>query len=425
MSFGPKTFAPVIAAAFVLWPIIAYMGGQGFTAVVAIAAIYSMFYVRVKRIETYAIVGSAFVLWVLAASFWAPESQGFLTGNVFSGSFSMEAPGVRFGLLALAGLGVLVATGSIALAGARLSLQTVLAAAVIQFAGVVVTALFMPQILALLAPFSHPISEMPQNLMRNANAFAMMLPLALAWLWHRETNDHRYFVSISVGFLAFAALALTGTQSAVFGLAFMLCCMAIVKVLPKNGFKVLFTTLAFYIVSAPALLSWGVAQLRMTGVPLPKSFFSRSYSWELVGGKIAEAPLIGHGPEASQSWRDTFGDHPAWLADATARYGEGYAWEVYRVVPIHPHNMSLQIWAETGMIGAVLAATFLFFLGWRIKAPEDWSPVTKYAAAGLIGICAAICSFAYSMWNEAFWATVVLAVSAILLHARHQGGPRS
>lgn len=425
MSFGPKTFAPVLAAAFVLWPILAYTGAQGFTAAVAIAAIYSMFYVRVKRIEIYALACIAFVLWVVASSFWAPESQALLAGNIFAGSFSMEAPGIRFGLLALAGLGVLVATGSIALGAARLSLKVIMAAALIQFGGVVVTALFMSQILSFLAPFSDPVSEMPQNLMRNANSFALVLPLVLAALWHRGTDERWPFVALGTGVLAFGAFAQTGTQSALFGLAFMLCGMAIVKYLPKNGFKVLFSTMAFYVVAAPALLSWGVAQLRMAGAPLPKSFFSRTYSWELVGGKIVEAPLIGHGPEASHTWRDTFGDHPTWLADAVARYGDEYAWEVYRVVPIHPHNMSLQIWAETGMIGAVLAAVFLFLLGWHLKAPKDWSPISKYAAAGLIGICAAICSFAYSMWNEAFWASVVLAAAAILLQARHDRGSQA
>ena len=85
--------------------------------------------------------------------------------------------------------------------------------------------------------------------------------------------------------------------------------------------------------------------------------------------------------------------------------------------------MPLQIWAETGFIGAALAAAFLFFLGSKLKSPSAWSPISKYAAAGLTGACVAICSFAYSMWNEAFWASAILAAAVVLVQARHDGKP--
>lgn len=421
MSLGPKSFAPFLATAFVVWPVMAYMGAQGFTGSVAVAALLALAYVRVRQIEIYALAGLAFAVWVVASTFWAPEAKDFLTGDLLAGSFSLDMPGIRFGLTALAGLGVLVAIGRTRPDGAGISLTVIAGVAIVQFVGVVVTALFMPQILEALAPFSDPVTEMPQNLMRNANSFAILLPFLLVWLWFRGTAEYWPFMAMAVGILAVGAFMQTGTQSALFGAGLMLICMGIVKVMPKNGFKLIFTSLAFYIVAAPALVGWGVAQLRMAGVPLPKSFFSRTYSWELVGTKMTEAPIIGHGPEASQTWRDTFGDHPAWLNEAAARYGDAYAWEVYPVIPIHPHNMPLQIWAETGMIGALLAAAFLFLVGWRIKPPEQWSPIARYGGAGLIGVCVAIASFAYSMWNEAFWASVILAAAIILLQARHDG----
>ena len=128
--------------------------------------------------------------------------------------------------------------------------------------------------------------------------------------------------------------------------------------------------------------------------------------------------MIGHGPEASHTWKDTFAEHPEWLAEATARYGDTTVWSAYQVIPIHPHNMALQVWAETGMVGATLAAAFLIFLGWRLKSPAQWPPISRYAAAGLIGVCIAICSFAYSMWNEAFWASAIIASGVVLLQAR-------
>ena len=419
MTIGPRTFAPVLAAILVLWPIIAYMGAQGYTGAVAIAAVIALAYVRVTGIKLYVIACLAFLAWVVVAGFWSPESKDLLTGSVFAGSFSMDMPGVRFGLTALAGLAVLVATGTVAPGSGETSLRVISIVACVQFVGVVVTAIFMSEILAVLAPISDPVREMPQNLLRNATSFLLLLPFLLAWLWHRPNTDWGPILAISMGLVAVSAFIQTGNQTAAVGAAFMLIAMAIVKWLPRNGFKVIFTTLAFYIVSAPMLLGGALSQLRALGLPLPRSFFSRTYSWELVGSKIGDAPLIGHGPEASHIWRDTFADHPAWLADATLRFGDSYAWEVYRVIPIHPHNMPLQIWAETGMIGAVLAASFLFFLGWRLRPPSQWSAVSKYAAAGLVGACIAVCSFAYSMWNEAFWASIVIAAAVILLQSRH------
>lgn len=421
MTLGPKTFAPFLAVCLVVWPIIAYMGAQGFTGAVTIACWLGLVYVRVKRIEIHAVACLAFVAWVVAAGFWAPEAQDLLSGNLLSGSFSMEMPGVRFGLTALSGLGVLVAVGGIATNSSQTSLNVITAAGFIQFGGVIVTAVFMSDILALLAPFSDPVTEMPQNLLRNATCFLLLMPFLLAWLWHRPGHDYGPALAVSMGLMAIAAFMQTGNQSATIGATFMLIAMAIVKWLPRHGFKVIFTSLAAYVAAAPMLVDWGLVQIRATGLPLPRSFFSRTYSWELVGSKVSDAPIIGHGPEATQTWRDTFGDHPEWLADATLRFGDSYAWEVYRVIPIHPHNMPLQIWAETGMIGAILAAVFLFLLGWRLKAPADWSPISRYAAAGLVGACLAICSFAYSMWNEAFWASIVIAASVIYLRARHDG----
>lgn len=422
MMWGPRTFSPFLAGILVLWPIIAYMGAQGYTGAVAIAALLGLVYVRVRQIRVYALALVAFVAWIVAAGFWAPEAKALLVGDMRDGSFSMDMPGIRFGLTALAGLGVIVATSAVAEKSSRISLGVIVGVAIVQFFGVVGTALFTPQILALLAPISHPVHEMPQNLIRNANAFMLLLPFLLAWLWHRQ-NDYWRMAAVGLGVISFAAFAQTGTQTGLTGAAFMLACMAIVKFWPKNGFRILFSGLAVYVTLAPLLLGWGVAQLRSFGIPLPQSFFSRTYSWELVREKVSEAPIFGHGLEASYTWTDTYGDHPEWLADAVARYNQevAFAWEIYPVVPGHPHNMPLQVWAETGMIGACLGAIFLFFLGWRLKAPALWPPISRYAAAGLIGVCAAVASFAYSMWNEAFWASAVLAAAVIFLQARHDG----
>lgn len=420
MILGPRTYAPILAAIMVLWPIIAYMGAQGYTGAIAITGLLSLAYLRFSGIRLYALSCLAFIAWVIAAGVWSPEANLFLTGNILTGSFSMEMPGIRFGLMALAAFATMVGTWAIATRSSRISLGVIVAVALIQFLGVIATALFMPQILAALAPISDPVLEMPQNLLRNANSFALLLPFLLAWMWHRRTNDYWRLFTLGVILATFAAFLQTGTQTSLVGAVLMLAAMLVVKLMPTNGFRVIFTMLAFYIATAPILLGWGVQFVRQTGIALPESFFSRLYCWEYVRLKIGDAPFFGHGLEASQTWRDSFADHPAWLADAIARYGETVAWDKYHIVPLHPHNMALQVWAETGMVGASLAAIFVLFLGWRLNSPKDWPPVARYAAAGLIGVCFALSSFSLSMWNEAYWASVALASAVILLQARHK-----
>ena len=113
MTWGPRTFAPILAAMLVLWPVIAYMGAQGYSGAVAIAALLGLFFVRIPKLDSLTIVGGAFTLWVVIASFWGPEAEGLLVGDLGAGSFSIEMPGVRFALTALAGLGIFVVTGGV------------------------------------------------------------------------------------------------------------------------------------------------------------------------------------------------------------------------------------------------------------------------------------------------------------------------
>jgi O-antigen ligase len=151
-------------------------------------------------------------------------------------------------------------------------------------------------------------------------------------------------------------------------------------------------------------------------MPLPSSVQSRVWAWQLTTEKIAERPITGHGIEASKEWRETFGDHPDLLEQMVARTGiDDGRWDVYRILPGHPHNMGLQIWAETGLIGALLVIALLLLIGWRLPAPAALPLSTSVAIAALGAASFSLFSLSYSVWNEAFWATVVLAAAGVIL----------
>ena len=80
--------------------------------------------------------------------------------------------------------------------------------------------------------------------------------------------------------------------------------------------------------------------------------------------------------------------------------------------------IALQIWAETGMIGAVLAALSLVALAFHLPRPGDLPREIRLAIAGLAGAATVIFSFAYSLWNEGFWASLALAAAVIILWHR-------
>lgn len=413
------SYASYFAGWFLTWPIIAYMGAQGFTGLVAFLAIPVLFWVRPKSLPLYTVIFIAFMGWIIAASFWSPGAKPFIEGSLLEGTFTMDAVAARVVLTALACVAVLLAIRHVPERTGDKSLNLLRVIGFVQAAGVIVTALLMQPIISLIVSSgqSDPAS-MTQNLLRNANAFLLLLPFLVAWLWFQGRRG----IAAAFVVLSFLAFVRTGTQTAIFGAVFMFGAMALLYWMPRRGMRVLAAGFAGYILLAPLLLATGLAQLRKLGIPMPDSFVSRSYSWELVGQKILEKPITGHGLEASHSWADTYGDHPQWLADMVAVQGLDQSWEqawsAYRVVPTHPHNMALQVWAETGAIGAVLLAAAILALGWRLKPAFAWSLTSRYAAAGLAGVVLAMFSFAYSMWNEAFWASVALAFAVILLQAR-------
>ena len=413
------SYAAYFAGWFLTWPIIGYMGAQGYTGLVAFLAIPVLAFARPQGLPRYVLAFGAFIGWVVAASFWSPGGKPFISGSFGAGSFTMDMVGARVGLTALACVAMLMAIAQVKAGGATRSLLVIRWVGLVQMFGVLVTAVLMQPIIDfIISTGQSDQSNMMQNLLRNANALLLMVPFLLAWAWQAFPPRLPRGVIVAVLGLLFGAFALTGTQSAMFGSIFMLGAMALVWKLPRRGFRVLLGGLAAYIMVAPVLLVQGLGLLRHLGVPLPHSFMSRGYSWQLVQQKIAEKPLLGHGLEASHDWQDTYSDHPSWLAEIIAAGGDEAAWSIYRVTPTHPHNMALQIWADTGVIGASLFALALVTLAWRLPPPAQWPTVSRYAAAGLIGVVAAMFSFAYSMWNEAFWASVAVAAGVVLLQAR-------
>lgn len=415
----PKISYPaILAGLFVLWPIVAYLGGQGFTPGVALAAIPVLFFARPRSLPIYAASFIAFVLWVVVSSAWSASGGGLFEGSFADSSFALNSASVRIGLSALC-IGAVIFAASQVDAYAPRALAMFKAMTVVHAIGVVVTALFMSAILTALAGLSDPVTEMPQNMMRNINALTLLLPLLLAWMWTKGSLPYRGAAFAWPLVIVWAA-SIIGSEAAIVAILVIGLASLVVWKLKRTGFLALFTILGAYIMLAPLIFGGLIQLLRGTGLPIPASFWSRVHAWDSVTDRITDAPLMGHGLEATKTWRETYSDQPTRLAEIIADTGLPNAgWEAYGIVPGHPHNMALQIWAETGFIGALLAAVTSLLVGIRLYQLGPIPHIAKYAGAGLFGAAVTYFAFSYSMWNEAFWGGVALAAAVVILHGRY------
>lgn len=411
-------YGTVLAAAFVLWPVMAVLGGQGFAPLLGLTGLAALFIARPKMPPAiFAFIGFAFIAWAALSELWTPGETALISGSLLENNFSVEARSVTAVLLALTSALTIAATlriepapRSSAVVAWMLIVQGVLVLVSAIASGQIVTALYGDDI--------RRHHEALQNYGRAANLLALSLPLLAPLLIVRWKLPGRLLAAVLVVAGAAAFLVL-GSHSAFFALFGTGAGILIVRWLPRTGFRWLFGVIACYLSAAPMLYAVLIRALDPVAPNLSDSFRSRLWSWETVISRLPEAPLTGHGLNATRQWKDTFESRPDWLMQLPGH------WKDFPIVPGHPHNMALQIWAETGLVGAVLAAMSLVALSVRLPRPEELRPEIRYATAGLAGAAIVIFSFSYSLWNEGFWSALALLVAALILWSRSLKAPEA
>lgn len=410
-------FAPVLAGIFALWPVMAALGAQGFAPMVLLAGVAALVLARPKWPPTaYFWVFLGFVVWVCATELWAPQSDQLFSGSLAEGNFAIRAISLRIGLSVVFCSLLIAGALRIPEDSANKSARFILGAFAVH--GVLLFAMAVPVVRDSVLQFAYAddLSELhkgAQNLGRAANALALCLPVLIGYLmvrrgWFGKAATVLILVCSCVAFLALEA------SSAAIGVLIMLLCMLVAKVFQQSGFRVLLSVIGSYIAATPVIYGIGISALRDANISLPASFQSRVWAWDLVIQRTMERPFSGNGLGASKTWNDTYRDVPEWMAQVPANWAE------YRIIPGHPHNMALQIWAEAGAIGSVLAGLACVALAFSLPRPEEMRADIRYATAGLVGVTITMFSFAYSVWNEAFWASVVLVAAAIIVLARRE-----
>jgi len=154
--------------------------------------------------------------------------------------------------------------------------------------------------------------------------------------------------------------------------------------------------------------------------PWPPSAAHRVLIWDFVVTRIAERPVFGWGGEAARSipgGRDNFA--PETLARFGLNSPERRAWfavPAAQRLPLHTHNMALQLWLELGAVGALLGAALAWVLGAAAsRCANAPAAAGAYAAAAVVG------GLSFGVWQEWWWGAMLLL--ACLLAAQRGIAP--
>ena len=347
-----------------------------------------------------------FMAWAVTTSIWAPGGGPPVHFDPTTGSMAIDSGAIRVAMAAVLGpLALWGMAGAVEHRDRAAWLGMAMRFAIgLQALALLVITLFPDAIAAAVASISGP-GEIGQNFIRNVNLGCLILPLVIVLGFRRGA---------SVGLLAggaFGALLLYASvrldsQAASIAVIAALAGTAFGAMAGRRGFLVLGLLSAALLAAMPLIIG-GVLQLSSASEPgaLPLSVTSRLESYAYVMERIEARPWLGWGLEASKGWKDTFG------ADAGILAG-------YRLVPGHPHNMGLQLWAETGLAGVVLLVLALIVFSLRLATAKAMTHRQAAFGCGLWGAAMPFVLFSYSLWNEAFWCAIAFVAACVFLPPR-------
>jgi O-antigen ligase len=317
-----------------------------------------------------------FTAWAAASSAWSP--------------YPIHVQAIKLALIVPLGLMFAAAAGADARA-ARLTLAAGLAAFIV-----------LAALLAVEAAWGLPLNRAAQpgapmgELGRNTSRGAIVL-LALTWpvAAHLLGGGKAGAGAAILALIASAALSLPFGQLAhPIALAAGLAAFALAFAAPR--FALLTTTgvLAGWTLAAPFLTPLVLSSQRVVDM-LPLSWAVRVGVWEHVCARILQSPWIGHGLDASR-------------ADAARIVVRDLEVDA---IPLHPHSASLQIWFETGAVGATLAAAALALGGWSLARALAADRFAAAAAAATIASLGVIANVSFGLWQEWWNATLFIAAA--------------
>ena len=384
-----------------LWPVIAFLGGLAYSPLLLIAALLCLPAGGPKmKFRLYMFGLLAALEFITASIRWSPQPLNFAEVNLDSGQFALHfgVLKVGFGLLWTAIL--MAAASTLTSQQARSIVRVATIAILIQLIVVGLLAIIEKPALAFFYPEPASRGEGIQNLSRNGIIMALAAPFLIVGMGRSLPFSRALLVEIAVFVAVLAVLLTRGVHGGIVSIAAGLAAVAVVRLFPRHGFKILGAVLAFTIAATP--LIFGAITRGADATTATTSAEWRLAIWNRVIEVIRQDPFFGQGLGVLRTMRETI---PSGV----------FKGELF--VPNHAHNMVLQLWAETGAIGATLVAVTVLLAGFRMPQPRTLG-VAGFLAAALGGQFMAIALVSFDLWNDWWWACAGLLAVLIVVMAR-------
>lgn len=392
--------------AWAVWWVVLHEGAQGASPVLALIGLLSLPVLLKTRpsISRDVLVLILFLVWALMSSIWSPAGNGGLfTFDVSGENLAINSPGLRVGLVGLIFLFAYWALHQLTPKSYNQGVWAVRIGIGIQIVLMVGWVFASQHALAYGLEVSDEKS-LRQNLIRIVNACVLCVPL-LPLLLPERFHLFRIpaFLLLMAGLFLISLRPEVDAQAAILAIIAVSICSVLAMLFGRSIFRWLGYGTAAVTFTMPLLAASLLQFAESARDSIPVSFQSRLDSYAYTLAKIQDRLVFGWGLEASKTWDDT---HQ--IIDVMGNEVE------YKIVPGHPHNMALQLWAETGLIGALLLSCAIVFLGNRLADSRSGTRATAIAGAGIWGGALIFCGFSYSLWNDAYWALLLFIATGVL-----------
>lgn len=235
---------------------------------------------------------------------------------------------------------------------------------------------------------------------RGVSYLVFLVMPVLAWLWLRRQRGAALLLAVLMLF----AVSLVEARAAKLAFLLALAVTGLARVWPKLT-RILLITVLFATLAMPFAATFIFTHHPAWLAQLPDSWHHRAEIWDYMGHRIFERPLLGWGLGSSHllDWQQP----------------NGAAYRLVTHAASHTHNFTLQLWVELGVPGLVLG--FAFALAALEKA-RKLPPTLLPFAYGAWMAAVALCSFAYSVWDDSQFAALALTAFAFALVVQQLAG---
>ena len=393
MTLSVEKFAyNFLVLVLILTPIIAHAGGLGFVPIVFLMGLVGLVSCLISRRFTFTKVQLALIVftsYLCLSANWSPyETNIFIT---------------NYNKLLIMSIALYWSVYLFELASNKNSKKLITLILIMSFLEAIVlfvdikTHYSVTMAIETLYTSEDRLSRLVQTEMNLGHAIVFLVLLlspVLVFIFSRYSKYISLIASVIIVSLIISASIFNHLGIGILSVIAVLLSMGFGYIYPRfaPSFFIFISILAIIFAPVLAYFSFLITEPGLT--ELPMSWDHRFRMWGYCWNIISEHPFVGAGFDASRTFNDSF----------IAQDGRNLS-----LLSLHPHNLGIQIWTETGLVGAVLASILLLSLIKPLKKNINNSKSSS-AYSGVIVASFTISSLTIGAWQLWWWSAVFLAL---------------